>query len=281
MYHYTMDLEIYDPIKNDKIHFNQYLDNTKKAIDYIFNKLNQNKIKITCFVTNEFVENFYDNFIKKIAQYHEISCHTAYHDFYNGTNEKQFFESIRKNKSYLEKVTGRGCYGFRAPGGVVPKNLVSYLLKLNFKYDSSVIPGLIPGRLSKFFSPKSSYFPNKNNIFKIGENQSELIEFPLAVFPFFNFNVNGFFYPYLFIPFKSFFYNKEITTYIHLNDFIDITGKKFFWDYFKLKKFNLTFFDEFIEKYKDSDMSLINKWCEGQYPSGHNSGNITENVHIR
>ena len=224
MYHFTIDLEIYDPIKNDKKHFDQYLDDTNKIIEYIFDKLNKNKIKITCFVTNEFVENFYEKCEKKIFSFHEISSHTSTHYFYDRKNEKQFFESIKINKSYLERVTGKTCYGFRAPGGVIPKDFLLYLMKLDFKYDSSVIPRMIPGRQYKFFSPKYPYYPDKYNIFKKGDNQKKIFEFPLSVLPVFRISTNGFFYPYLFIPFKEYYYKKETTTFIHLRNFYDISG---------------------------------------------------------
>lgn len=257
MYHFTVDLEIYDPIKNDKNYFDKYLKDTNKIIDYVFDKLNENKIKITCFVTNEFVENFYEKFKKKICPYHEISCHTANHNFYNGANEKQFFASIKKNKSYLEEVTGRICYGFRSPGGVAPKNLVLYLSKLDFKYDSSVIPGVIPGRHYNFFSPKYPYHPDKYNIYKKGFNQKSLLEFPLSVLPFFRISVNGFFYPCLFVPFKKYYWKKETTTFVHLQDFYDTAGKKFIWDYLNFKKIGLGYFYELANVYKNSDLSLI------------------------
>ena len=258
MYHYTLDLEIYDPVKTDRNNFHQYIEKANKIIDYIFDKLNNNKIKITCFVTNEFVEYFKEKCEKKIFPFHEISCHTSNHFFYNGKNEIQFLESIIENKKFLEKITRKSCFGFRAPGAYIPKNFITHLIKLNFSYDSSVIPGFQPGRNFHFFSPKSPYFPDKNNIYKCGKNQNQLIEFPLAVFPFFKVNINGFFYPYLFVPLKNYFYQKETTTYIHLQDFMNITGKKFPWDNFKSEKATLNTFNELIERYKKTDMSLKN-----------------------
>lgn len=260
MYHFTIDLEVYDPIKNDKDNFDQYIEDATKIIDYIFDKLNKKKIKITCFVTNEFVNNFYEKFEKKIYPYHEISCHTTTHYFYNGKNERKFFESIKKNKLYLEKITGKKCYGLRCPGGIFPKNLLLYLIKLNFKYDSSVIPGIVPGRHYNFLSPKHPYYPDKNNMYKIGRNQRKIIEFPLSVLPFFRISTNGLFYPYFFTPFKNYYYNKETTTFVHLREFFDIPGKNFIWDRLKYKKGTKSTFNGLINLNKNRDMSLIERF---------------------
>jgi peptidoglycan/xylan/chitin deacetylase (PgdA/CDA1 family) len=255
MYHFTIDLELYDPIKKDKKHFEQYVDDTKKIIDYIFDKLNKKKIKITCFLTNEFVDNFYEKCEEKIFPYHEISCHTSTHCYYNRKNKKQFFDSIKENKSYLEKIIGKNCYGFRAPSCMIPKDLGSFLIKLGFKYDSSVVPGIIPGRQYKLLSPKHPYYPDKNNIFKKSDNQDKLIEFPLAVLPVFNISANGFLYPYLFYPYQKYFYNNNTTTYVHLVNFYNVFGKNYLRDYFKNKYVSLRFFNNIIEKYKNCDLS--------------------------
>jgi hypothetical protein len=259
LYHFTIDLEIYDPIKNDTTNFEQYLEDTNKIIDYIFDRLNNNKIKITCFVTNEFVEHFYEKFTKKIYPYHEISCHTVAHIFYKNNSGENFFNSIKENKLYLEEVIGKTCNGFRSPSGLVPKRLVKYLINLGFRYDSSVVPGIIPGRSNHFFSPIYPYYPDKFNIYREGINQKLLLEFPLSVFPFIRISANGFLYPYLFIPFTKYYLKKNTTTYVHLHNFFEVKGKKFMWDYLLPHKINLNYFNKFVSQYRNYDLSLINQ----------------------
>ena len=161
MFNISIDLELYDPIKNlDKKTKVKFITEQEKVLKEVFSLFNENNVKISCFVTNEFVDNFFDFFHKYIVEKHEVGCHTSNHIFYNGNNIEVFAKDIKKNKTFLEKETGLKCQGFRAPGGVVPKNLASVLKKIYLKYDSSVIPGFVPGRFNQSSSPRTPYFPD-------------------------------------------------------------------------------------------------------------------------
>lgn len=262
MFHLTLDLELYDPLKklNENV-IEKFNSEQEIILKKIFLLLNENTIKISCFVTNEFVDSFYDFFHKYVVEKHEVGCHTANHLFYNEETLTEFIQNIRKNKTYLEKETGLECKGFRAPGGIVPINLITILKKMNFKYDSSVVPGIMPGRFNHSKSPKEPYFPDYDNIYSPGVKNMKIIEFPLLTSKMIKLSMNGFFFSYYnrFINLKKYERNYG-TTYLHPYDFkkFNIFDKSFLWDKIKDTNSNWRFLCIYVQKRKNTDNRLCN-----------------------
>jgi hypothetical protein len=261
MLHLTFDLEIYDAIKNwDEIRKKQFFEKQEEILIKIFKYINESNIKITCFITNEFIDYHNDFFHKYIVSNHETACHTADHLFYNGTNLEEFVNNICKNKSVLEKETGKKCLGFRAPSGQVPNTLISILKKLSFKYDSSVIPGILPGRFNNSNAPKKPYFPNYNNIFVPDSTNTDIIEFPLLTSKILKISMNGilfsFYYPFVKV---HYFTQPSCVLYLHPSDFLkfNIIDRTFFWDKTKFTKFYWAFIQQYINHYHGKDLRLI------------------------
>ena len=253
----TMDLEIYDTIKKDKKNWDNYIENSTKMAEHIFEKLNKNNIKITCFVTDDFVVNYYDLFHKKIVNHHEISCHTHNHFYFNGKNKQNFFKSIASNKEFLEKEIGYKCLGFRSPGAFVPNDLVKFLIRNDFRYDSSVLPGIIPTRHFKISAPKDIYHPSDNNIFKIDDKQKLLVEIPLSVSPKLRISQNGFFFPYVFNLEKAFNSNQRNIISIHISDFLYPRFKSYIWDYLKRPDKTLYLFNKIVKESINKNLRLV------------------------
>jgi len=255
MHHYTMDLEIYDKMKGSPT----YNDNVTKLIDIgkeIFKQLNDNGIKITCFVTNDFLKEFEGFFFDYVEPFHEIGGHTCEHDYFIN-DVSAFRDSIIKNKDYIEKELGLQCLGFRSPGGIFPKNLPKYLIGSGFHYDSSLIPGIVPGRHFNILSDTEPYHPRPDNIYKTNPKNSGFIEFPMAVTPILRFSVSGFLHPYFYPLNRSFKTEMPQITYMHLSDYVTLAGKNYIWDQFKWKVRNMKIFNEFVSDNEGKDLTLM------------------------
>jgi len=261
MLYLTLDLEFHDAIKGvNKKEKEMYIFEQDIILKKIFSLLNENNIRISCFVTDEFVKNFYDFFHKYVVKRHEVCCHTSSHLFYRGNNIDDFIKEMRMNKNYLERETGLKCKGFRAPSGVVPNNLISILKKLSFKYDSSIVPGFMPGRFNHSKAPKEPYFPDPFNILIPNKNKNnEIIEFPTLTSKFLKLSMSGIFLSYYnnFIDYKKF---ESIygLMYLHAVDFkkFHIFEKSYFWDKLKNTKVYWKFLEFFVQKNKNKDITL-------------------------
>jgi peptidoglycan/xylan/chitin deacetylase (PgdA/CDA1 family) len=257
----TFDLEIHDPIKNlDSKKQEKYFSEEESILKKIFSKINNHNIKISCFVTNDFIDIYNDFFHKYIVKYHEIGSHTATHIFYKKNNINEFVKNIKNNKLKLERELGKKCFGFRAPGGIVPKNLVSILKKNDFKYDSSIIPGIIFGRFNFSNCPKEPYYPKYDNIYIPTNKNSGILEFPLLTSKHLKISMNGIFLSFYsrLINIKK-FENNYGNIFVHSSDFkkFKLFDKTFFWDKIKLTRSYWIFLDKYIKNYKNSDVSII------------------------
>jgi len=285
MFRLTFDLELYDPVKNlDEKTKEEFISKQEIILKKIFSLLNENHVKISCFVTNEFVDNFYDFFHKFVVENHEVGCHTANHFFYTEDSLQGFIHNIEENKKHLENETGLKCQGFRSPGGIVPKNLINILKKFEFKYDSSIVPGITPGRVNYSKCPQEPYFPDFNNIFIAGKENNKVLEFPLIVSKMLRVSMNGFFFSYYnkFIDLKKYEWDFTIlknpvfltnstmylhpkykedygTTYLHPYDFkkYRFFDKSYIWDKIKLTDSNWRFLNIYVNTQRSTDNRLI------------------------
>lgn len=260
MIHLTLDLEFYDPIKSIEPKLKEkFIQEQKKVLKRVFKTINRNQIKITCFVTNEFVETFGDLFQEYVVEFHEVACHTEKHGFYNKKNIRNFADSIKNNKRYLEKLIGRECIGFRSPGGIVPRNLPEILQNNGFLYDSSIIPGIVPGRIVNLRSPRVPYSPQKKDIFKVSKTSTKFMEFPLLTSKVLKLSMSGFFCSYYsnFIKFNN---NKDryATLYLHPYDFVDLRkyAQSYLWDRIKITDNNWKLLSRYAKHRKSQDCRL-------------------------
>ena len=256
MHLFTLDLEIYDKIKEDPSNFDEYIDKTSKVLTDIFKSLKEKRVRITCFVTSDFIENYSDIFHSYIVKIAEIGCHTHSHDYFGSFGKRDFLDSIRSNKRFIYRETGIDPIGFRAPGTLIPKDLPGFLVKMGFKYDSSILPGIVPGRIFKPFLRKKPYFPSLDNIFEISSNQKRLLEIPLATTSILRLSLNGLFFPYLFPINRKAVVRRNMVTYTHVNDYIENIGKSYPWDVLNLHEKNRRLFNEIMKYSENKDLSL-------------------------
>lgn len=141
-------------------------------------------IKATFFFTGE-IASYYPDLVKMVTKCgHEIGSHNYVHKDYNDNNRDEFCTNLRRSKELLEDLSGSEVIGYRAPNSTLASYMIKDLLKLGFKYDSSVTP-------TRSFMGKFGHSTNAPiNPYMLSENdfaipgKSGLWEFPWPVFPF-------------------------------------------------------------------------------------------------
>lgn len=79
--------------------------------------------------------------IKKIhAAGHEVASHGYAHERVNIGNEKEVFFDLKKSKNILENIINDSVIGYRAPNFSINDNVLRFLKRLEFVYDSSYNP---------------------------------------------------------------------------------------------------------------------------------------------
>ena len=154
-------------------YINRYdiFDELKFNLDSCLKFLDENKIKATFFVVGWIGEK-YPDLIKIIANNgHELASHSLYHRRLNNLPNETIKQYLEKSKKILEDITGEEVIGFRAPDFSLTHNdnLHNYMLKLGYKYDSSLV------------------FTNIHDVYKgpsggatIFHYKNGLIEFPIS-----------------------------------------------------------------------------------------------------
>lgn len=168
----TIDCEQWTPLLREGIpQYNNvfYSQEGNEKLLKIFKKFD---IKATFFVTGYFAEK-YPKQVKKIyLQGHEIASHGYNHCYRN--NKINIEKDIKKSKNIIEGIIGEKIYGFRAPQAQYSLGLLKILKKLNFRYDSSLHPALVPGFYSNIIYPLNPFIPTNIGVKEI----------PIAVMPY-------------------------------------------------------------------------------------------------
>ncbi len=111
----------------------------------ILDLLNEYGLKTTFFIVADIVE-YYPGLVENIAKNgHEIACHGLHHAINIDSKTKEpvytideFEDRTGKAKDILCQATGQKVNGYRAPGAYFGGWMYKSLMKLGFKYDSSV-----------------------------------------------------------------------------------------------------------------------------------------------
>ena len=163
--------------------FDQSFDKVSEDVVPVLDTLRQ-YCSATFFVTGEVAYNNPD-LVKEITDAgHEVACHGLFHErFY----KLGFAEQIRRITIATENLTnacGKRPLGFRAPQHTANAETICALEKLEYVYDSSVLPQtpfMRPHAYEKrqfLFAPKFPYFPSRFNIVKQGD--CRVLELPVS-----------------------------------------------------------------------------------------------------
>lgn len=104
----------------------------------------KNSIKATFFVTSCGFNEKNREILKKIADAgFEIADHSFSHDYrLTRFAKEEIYQEIKKNRDFLEEITGTICKGFRSPGYNSSEDLISVLKSAGYIYDSSLFPSV-------------------------------------------------------------------------------------------------------------------------------------------
>lgn len=150
-----------------------------EGVNNILNLLEKKNIKSTFFVTGYFAERE-PAIVKKIYRKgHEIASHSYKDEDHSRFNEKETFDRINKSKVILGDIIKSGVNGFRMPQFSVNKHLFKVLSNLNFLYDSSVHPAVVPGHYYNIFKKTKPHIVN-GDLFEIPISVIPLIKFPIS-----------------------------------------------------------------------------------------------------
>jgi polysaccharide deacetylase family protein (PEP-CTERM system associated) len=83
------------------------------------------------------------------AQGHEVASHGYGHSLVYSQRPSEFFTDVLRSKSFLEDLTGKPVYGYRAPSFSITEWAIEILQELGFRYDSSYFPTIAHNRYGK------------------------------------------------------------------------------------------------------------------------------------
>lgn len=152
----------------------------EEGIPYLLHLLDELKIKATFFISGEVVSEYADIIKSIVEQGHEIASHGFKHDVdYSTMSKKEISEQISKSKTILEDEIGVTPLGFRAPQFRVNEAVYEVLSELNFKYDSSMVRGILPTRYNNLSIPSKPFM--KSNLLGIPISTMPYLKVPLGL----------------------------------------------------------------------------------------------------
>lgn len=145
----------------------------EEGIPYLLHLLDELKIKATFFISGEVVAKYAD-IIHDIAKHgHEIASHGFKHNIdYSTMSKTKIKEQISRSKKILDDEIGVTPLGFRAPQCRINDEVYGVLRELNFKYDSSMVRGILPTRYNNLSIPSEPFMKN------------DLLEMPISTMPY-------------------------------------------------------------------------------------------------
>lgn len=148
----------------------------EKELPWMLDLLRRHKIKATFFVNANLLPKYQKQILQIKKEGHEIASHGFAHNDHSKMNEQQLKTSFKKCSSLFKKYLDVLPIGFRAPQFRVNRQLFNAVETSGFKYDSSIVAAILPGRYSNPNARKEPYKITK-----------KLIEFPISSINLLNF----------------------------------------------------------------------------------------------
>lgn len=202
--------KLYPPKDNDII--------ILKGIPRILKLLDTYNVKSTFFCLGADIERNTSLYREIVERGHEIASHSYSHNHsFKYLKKDQMVEEIKKTHNIIEDKLGVSSVGFRAPNYSFNESVLSCLKRLNYQYESSVLPTFLPGITPAkwIMAPHEPYTLDDKDITKKGS--SGILELPLAVSSFFRIPISGTFTRLLglrWLRFSTFFHNRR---YMNIN----------------------------------------------------------------
>jgi len=159
-----------------------------EALPRLLDLLDRHGIRATFFATADLAATRADALREIVRRGHSLGCHGESHDveYLGGRSWAWQRESLTRATESLAAAIGIRPTGFRAPNFSADGATVRVLEELGYRYDSSVLPGRVVGRLRKrldFLSaPRDPYHPSRDDPALPGN--ATLWELPVTENPF-------------------------------------------------------------------------------------------------
>jgi len=179
--------------------------NTRRILDI----LDEKNIKATFFVLGWIAEKV-PGLVKEIVlRDHEVASHGYNHELNYNLDTETLRNDLEKSKKLLEDITGVEVIGYRAPTFSITDEVMTMLLELGYKYDSSLNDFPLHDRYGKLSGEKI------NGPFL---HSSGIVEIPMPLVKIFGKNIpisgGGYF---RLLPFAVF--KRLVKIYLKQNDF--------------------------------------------------------------
>lgn len=186
----TFDVEEWT-LPQDYNLINDYCDNTEfssvgclKIIDL----LKKSGIKATFFVTGYFAQ-AHPETVRAISKAgHEVASHAYRNTNLTVLDSEEVYEGIERTDRLLRELSDREILGFRAPRCYINKQVLRFLFKLGYQYDSSIHPAIVPNHYYNFNYPISPYFIKRSELEK--GTSGIILEIPMSVIPIIRFPIS-------------------------------------------------------------------------------------------
>ena len=194
----------------------------QEGLPFVLNILKRFDIKATFFISGEVIANNKDMICEIKKSGHEIASHSFKHNMdYGKLSKEELFNQINRSKELIEDEIGVKPVGFRTPQFRINDYLFDVLSDLGFKYDSSMVRGILPTRYSGLSIPSEPFF--KNGILEIPISTMPYIRVPMGLLWINAMGVNMF--RFLLKRAKS---PNPITLYLHPFDLLQTKSKSNF-----------------------------------------------------
>lgn len=221
------------PLRNGDMDYSSIIIGVPLLLD-LFNEYN---VRSTFFVTSDAAENTAGVLREVIRHKHEIGHHGYEHQhFYLQKPNKHYVsikEATKKISDYLKVIP----IGFRAHLFKVNEEILKSLIKLGYKYDSSIISSSkMLNKHSSTKAPKTPYHLILHNMCK--KRQLAIIEIPISILPIIKLPLGLSYIKFFGSSFSKFFLlmiNQKVTTlYLHPYDLFSLPDEANVPFYFRL-----------------------------------------------
>lgn len=152
----------------------------QEGLPFILDTLDEFAIRATFFICGEVVTKNRAMVCRISKSGHEIASHGFTHNIdYGRLSEEELSDQIHRSKLLIEEETGTRIVGFRMPKFRVNDCLFHVLADLRFKYDSSVVRGILPWRYSNLSIPYEPFL--KNGILEIPVSTMPYLRVPMGL----------------------------------------------------------------------------------------------------
>ena len=194
----------------------------EEGIPYLLHLLDEQKIIATFFISGEVVSEYADMICDIVEHGHEVASHGFKHNAdYSTMSKKEMTDQISKSKKILEDEIGVTPIGFRAPQFRANRYVYAVLHALNYKYDSSVVRGILPTRYNNLSIPSKPFM--KNNLLEIPISTMPYLKVPMGLLWI---NALGF-STFRFLS-ERIRFSDMIVLYLHPFDLVETKSKKDF-----------------------------------------------------